>query len=160
MGIWVNYWIHGKIYLLPGNTNTFTIVDQKLDPPIIATKIRFLPYSYHVRTVCMRVELVGCRWTGFLVAAPTRQHKHLHHSRQKLDPPIIATKIRFLPYSYHVRTVCVSNWSVAGGQKNQLGSQKSKVILPRLAWQNIHSRMQKGFRVQDTNNILPKTAIK
>jgi hypothetical protein len=42
--------------LLPGNTNTFTIVDQRLDPPVIASKIRFLPYSDHVRTVCMRTE--------------------------------------------------------------------------------------------------------
>ncbi|KAJ8925152.1 hypothetical protein NQ315_001337 [Exocentrus adspersus] len=54
--------------LLPGNTNTFTIVDQKLDPPIIASKIRFLPYSDHVRTVCMRVELLGCRWADGLLS--------------------------------------------------------------------------------------------
>lgn len=50
--------------MLPGNTNTYTIVDQKLDPPIVASKVRFLPYSDHVRTVCMRVELLGCKWTG------------------------------------------------------------------------------------------------
>lgn len=53
--------------LLTGNTNTFTIVDQKLDPPVIASKVRFLPYSDHVRTVCMRVELLGCIWTGKLI---------------------------------------------------------------------------------------------
>ncbi|XP_018324973.1 discoidin domain-containing receptor 2-like isoform X2 [Agrilus planipennis] len=46
---------------LSGNTDTSSIVDQILDPPIIASKIRFVPYSDHVRTVCMRVEVVGCK---------------------------------------------------------------------------------------------------
>ncbi|CAH2001308.1 unnamed protein product [Acanthoscelides obtectus] len=50
--------------LLTGNTDTYSIVEQKLEPPIIASKIRFIPYSDHVRTVCMRVEILGCRWTG------------------------------------------------------------------------------------------------
>ncbi|CAH0545930.1 unnamed protein product [Brassicogethes aeneus] len=31
-------------------------------------KFRFLPYSDHVRTVCMRVELIGCQWTDGLVS--------------------------------------------------------------------------------------------
>lgn len=52
------------LQILPGNTDTYTVVDQKLDPPVIASKLRFLPYSDHVRTVCMRVELLGCKWTG------------------------------------------------------------------------------------------------
>lgn len=39
-----------------------------LDPPILASKIRFFPYSYHKRTVCMRVELYGCRWTDGVVS--------------------------------------------------------------------------------------------
>nr|CAI5864945.1 unnamed protein product [Callosobruchus analis] len=49
--------------LLTGNTDTYSIVEQKLDLPVIASKIRFLPYSDHVRTVCMRVEILGCEWT-------------------------------------------------------------------------------------------------
>nr|CAH7715837.1 unnamed protein product [Callosobruchus chinensis] len=49
--------------LLTGNTDTYSIVEQKLDPPVIASKIRFIPYSDHVRTVCMRVEILGCEWT-------------------------------------------------------------------------------------------------
>jgi hypothetical protein len=48
----------------PGNTNTYTVVEQRLDPPVLATKVRVVPYSEHVRTVCMRVELVGSRWQG------------------------------------------------------------------------------------------------
>ena len=50
--------------LLSGNTNTYTVVEQKFDPPVIATKIRFLPYSDHVRTVCMRIEILGCKFVG------------------------------------------------------------------------------------------------
>ncbi|KAF7275701.1 hypothetical protein GWI33_011355 [Rhynchophorus ferrugineus] len=50
--------------MLSGNTDTFTIVEQNLDPPVIAGQIRLLPYSDHVRTVCMRVELMGCPWKG------------------------------------------------------------------------------------------------
>ncbi|KAF4518476.1 hypothetical protein B566_EDAN006481 [Ephemera danica] len=54
--------------LLPGNTNTYTVVEQTLEPPILATRLRFVPYSLHVRTVCMRVEILGCTWTEGLVS--------------------------------------------------------------------------------------------
>ncbi|KAF6200808.1 hypothetical protein GE061_005254 [Apolygus lucorum] len=47
---------------LPGNTNTYTVAEQKVDPIIIASKIRFIPYSDHLRTVCMRVDILGCVW--------------------------------------------------------------------------------------------------
>ena len=35
---------------------------QKLDLPFVASKVRFVPYSQHPRTVCMRVEIYGCVW--------------------------------------------------------------------------------------------------
>jgi discoidin domain receptor family protein 2 len=50
--------------MIQANTNTYTVVEQRLDPPVLATKIRIVPYSEHVRTVCMRIELVGYRWQG------------------------------------------------------------------------------------------------
>jgi hypothetical protein len=53
--------------MIPGNSNTFTVVEQRLDPPVLATKFRIVPFSEHVRTVCMRVELVGFRWHGKLI---------------------------------------------------------------------------------------------
>lgn len=37
---------------------------QQLDHPLVAERIRFLPYSHHPRTTCMRVEIYGCPWTG------------------------------------------------------------------------------------------------
>ena len=46
--------------VFPANKDTFTEVVTKVEPPIRATKIRIIPFSYHPRTVCMRVELLGC----------------------------------------------------------------------------------------------------
>jgi discoidin domain receptor family protein 2 len=46
--------------IFPGNKDTFTAVDTVLDPPIRASRVRIIPFSYHPRTVCMRVELRGC----------------------------------------------------------------------------------------------------
>ncbi|XP_044732901.1 discoidin domain-containing receptor 2 isoform X2 [Chrysoperla carnea] len=54
--------------LLAGNTNTYTEVKQMLEPPIVGSKIRFIPHSVHVRTVCMRVEILGCKWLEGLIS--------------------------------------------------------------------------------------------
>ncbi|KAL3275329.1 hypothetical protein HHI36_020096 [Cryptolaemus montrouzieri] len=54
--------------VLKGNINTYLEAKRELDLPMWATKVRFYPYSYHKRTVCMRVELYGCRWTDGLVS--------------------------------------------------------------------------------------------
>ena len=35
---------------------------QLLNPPIVASKVRFVPHSPHSRTVCMRVEVFGCQY--------------------------------------------------------------------------------------------------
>lgn len=52
------------LQLLTGNNNPYTEKEQIFDPAIVATKIRFIPYTSHMRIVCMRVELYGCPWTG------------------------------------------------------------------------------------------------
>lgn len=43
---------------------------------MVAERIRFLPYSHHPRTTCMRVEIYGCPWTGKRVSSshPFRRH--------------------------------------------------------------------------------------
>merc|ERR1711971_658897 len=46
--------------ILEGNKNTFSESKIFLDSTIVASKIRIIPYSQHPRTVCMRVELLGC----------------------------------------------------------------------------------------------------
>lgn len=52
------------LQILKGNSNTYIAEVRELRPPIIAKRIRFIPYSAHQRTVCMRVELYGCPWKG------------------------------------------------------------------------------------------------
>lgn len=56
------------LQVLKGNINTYLENKQDLDSPIWASKIRFYPYSYHKRTVCLRVELYGCKWTDGIVS--------------------------------------------------------------------------------------------
>jgi len=56
---------HSIIFIfqvLRGNSNTYLVEKQKLDLPFVASRVRFVPYSQHPRTVCMRVEIYGCVW--------------------------------------------------------------------------------------------------
>ncbi|OXU17697.1 hypothetical protein TSAR_002230 [Trichomalopsis sarcophagae] len=48
--------------VLRGNSNTYLVERQKLELPFVASRVRFVPYSQHPRTVCMRVEIYGCIW--------------------------------------------------------------------------------------------------
>ncbi|XP_060535505.1 discoidin domain-containing receptor 2-like isoform X2 [Cylas formicarius] len=65
---WTRWKDRTRKELLSGNTDTFTINEQKLDPPVLSSKLRLLPYSDHVRTACMRVELIGCVWRDGLLS--------------------------------------------------------------------------------------------
>ncbi|XP_035433436.2 discoidin domain-containing receptor 2 isoform X1 [Spodoptera frugiperda] len=68
LGKWVRYRTGEGQEILQGNTNTYLEKKNHLEPPIWASKIRFIPYSSHRRTVCMRVELYGCYWSVGIVA--------------------------------------------------------------------------------------------
>lgn len=51
--------------LLRGNDDVNTAVKNELLPPIVgANLIRILPYSQHLRTICLRFELHGCQYDG------------------------------------------------------------------------------------------------
>lgn len=50
--------------ILSGNTNTYSEVENVLQPIIFASKIRIYPYSQYDRTVCLRAEIIGCEWDG------------------------------------------------------------------------------------------------
>ncbi|XP_063847121.1 discoidin domain-containing receptor tyrosine kinase B-like isoform X2 [Scylla paramamosain] len=54
---------HGN-QTFPGNINTYLEQRNALVPPLVASKVRFIPVSSHPRTVCLRVELYGCPNTG------------------------------------------------------------------------------------------------
>jgi len=51
-------------YILTGNINTYSEVENILQPIIYASKVRIYPYSQYDRTVCLRAEIVGCPWDG------------------------------------------------------------------------------------------------
>lgn len=65
---WMRYHNRTGNEVMKGNMNTYLESKTHLDPPIWASKIRFLPFSYHHRTVCMRVEVYGCRWSEGLLS--------------------------------------------------------------------------------------------
>ncbi|XP_013381472.1 discoidin domain-containing receptor 2 isoform X1 [Lingula anatina] len=67
-GPWMRFRDRKGHEIFQGNTNTYIAELREVNPPIIARKIRFVPYSDNVRTVCMRVELYGCPWKEGVVS--------------------------------------------------------------------------------------------
>ncbi|XP_022175089.1 uncharacterized protein LOC111037041 [Myzus persicae] len=67
IGRWVEYKDSREGRVLPGNVNTYLSVNQELELPFVASRIRFVPFSAHPRTVCMRVEIYGCPWEQSVV---------------------------------------------------------------------------------------------
>ena len=61
---WVRFRNRESKEVLVGNTNTYLAVKNELNPIVLASKVRFHPYSQHKRMVCMRVEIYGCTWHG------------------------------------------------------------------------------------------------
>jgi hypothetical protein len=65
LGVVLKYeWTLFEFQIVKGNINTYLAAKTELNPPIIASKIRILPYSYYRRTVCMRIEIYGCPFRG------------------------------------------------------------------------------------------------
>ncbi|XP_068151340.1 uncharacterized protein smal [Drosophila tropicalis] len=54
--------------ILSGNINTYSEVENALQPIIFASKIRIYPYGQYDRTVCLRAEIVGCPWQEGIVS--------------------------------------------------------------------------------------------
>lgn len=50
-----------------GNENTYDVVLKDLGPPIIARMVRFYPLADRMMSVCLRVELYGCLWSGNVI---------------------------------------------------------------------------------------------
>ncbi|CAD5231215.1 unnamed protein product [Bursaphelenchus okinawaensis] len=57
---WIRYRLRNGSELIEANFDTVTPVLRELDPPIIAQKLRLVPYSVQTRTTCMRMEVHGC----------------------------------------------------------------------------------------------------
>lgn len=60
-GQWLTYSNLTGHNVLRGNENTWEAATTQLVPPLVARRVRVLPRSLHPRTVCMRLELYGCR---------------------------------------------------------------------------------------------------
>ncbi|XP_050301112.1 discoidin domain-containing receptor 2-like isoform X2 [Anthonomus grandis grandis] len=65
---WKEYKRWDGKHILRGNSDTASVEMHKLMPTIFASKIRLLPYSIHRRTVCLRMELLGCVYAGGIIA--------------------------------------------------------------------------------------------
>ncbi|VDN89487.1 unnamed protein product [Brugia pahangi] len=64
---WIKYHNEELIEIFNGNDDTSTAVRQNFNPPIIASKIRIIPYSNYARTMCLRVEFYGCIYNDGLM---------------------------------------------------------------------------------------------
>ncbi|XP_052828814.1 discoidin domain-containing receptor 2 isoform X2 [Octopus bimaculoides] len=67
-GQWLRFRDRAGEEVFRGNQNTYRAELRGVSPPIIAKRIRFIPYSEHPRTVCMRVEMYGCQWADALLS--------------------------------------------------------------------------------------------
>ncbi|KAI1716301.1 protein tyrosine kinase domain-containing protein [Ditylenchus destructor] len=65
---WIRYRNRSGFQLMDGNLNTVDPAYRTIDPPIVASKIRIVPFSSTTRTVCLRVEFHGCNYTDGLIA--------------------------------------------------------------------------------------------
>ncbi|XP_017777041.1 PREDICTED: discoidin domain-containing receptor 2-like [Nicrophorus vespilloides] len=65
---WKQYQRWDGKQILRGNSDTASVESHRLMPPVFATKVRVLPYSVHRRTVCLRLELLGCLYEGGVLA--------------------------------------------------------------------------------------------
>ncbi|XP_060534695.1 discoidin domain-containing receptor tyrosine kinase B-like [Cylas formicarius] len=65
---WKEYKRWDGKHILRGNSDTASVESHRLMPTIFASKIRLLPYSIHRRTVCLRMELTGCPYTGGIIS--------------------------------------------------------------------------------------------
>ncbi|KAJ1369056.1 Epithelial discoidin domain-containing receptor 1 [Parelaphostrongylus tenuis] len=57
---WIRYRNRSGHSLMTGNHETTAAVRRALDPPIVASRIRIVPHSKQMRTICLRMELYGC----------------------------------------------------------------------------------------------------
>jgi len=59
--------LHFMLQRFEGNDNTYSAELREVSPPIIGKRVRFIPYCRTPRTVCLRVEMYGCPWTGTII---------------------------------------------------------------------------------------------
>ncbi|XP_048779029.2 discoidin domain-containing receptor 2-like isoform X2 [Ostrea edulis] len=84
-GEWIRFRNRQAKEHFKANYNTHTAEMNEVSPPIIAKRVRFIPYSKLQRTVCMRVELYGCTWEdGVLSYSMPQGDRRGKHSSDEL----------------------------------------------------------------------------
>ena len=85
--------------IMKGNSNTYTVKENILESPVVAQKVRIVPFASHSRTVCMRLELLGCPYESKLTRYNfffsnkilTRQMSSMVHSARSTVSPVATT---------------------------------------------------------------------
>ena len=54
------------IQVIIGNVNRHGLAKNKLEPPIVALKVRILPVTWY-ENICLRLELTGCPYGKLLI---------------------------------------------------------------------------------------------
>ncbi|KAG8447380.1 hypothetical protein GDO86_014739 [Hymenochirus boettgeri] len=65
---WLSWKDHQGQQVMKGNVDEYEVVLTDLRPPVITRFIRIIPVTKVPMTVCMRVELYGCRWSDGLTS--------------------------------------------------------------------------------------------
>lgn len=78
--------------ILTANINTYSEVENALQPIIMAQKVRIYPYSQYDRTVCLRAELIGCIWDGEFCFSSCFESWKKASSFEKQKPTILGSK--------------------------------------------------------------------
>ncbi|KAK9873619.1 hypothetical protein WA026_023298 [Henosepilachna vigintioctopunctata] len=118
---WIVYKDSRGEKVLTGNSNTYLVVRQRLELPFVATKVRFIPYSEHPRTVCMRVELYGCTWEQNYTVKCTQQLERYREGKLTFNEiqsiilnyaKYVEEEIDYLPYqpplALHNEAACIT----------------------------------------------------
>ncbi|XP_054158121.1 epithelial discoidin domain-containing receptor 1-like [Oppia nitens] len=59
---WHKWTDHTGNHKLPGNIDTYTVVNHELSHPLVGVNlVRIVPFASHQRTTCLRLELYGCK---------------------------------------------------------------------------------------------------
>eukprot|EP00094_Tigriopus_californicus_P003760 TCALIF_03618-PA protein Name:"Similar to DDR2 Discoidin domain-containing receptor 2 (Homo sapiens)" AED:0.23 eAED:0.23 QI:0/0.5/0/0.66/1/1/3/0/434 len=79
-------------WLFMANSNTYSIATNRLAMPIVAQKLRILPFSGHPRTICMRLELLGCSVNDQGVTIDNRNARN-NKTRTRSDEDLIHSSL-------------------------------------------------------------------
>ena len=97
--------LHGE-QVMAGNTDTYSVAEVKMVPPVVTGRIRVIPYSQYQRSVCIRVELRGCQ-VPLVQAMDVEQEVVGEHARKWGSTPILIGILLTTSILLMVVTICM-----------------------------------------------------